>query len=218
VSIAPKPMNYGGILFRSTLEAKWAMLFDFIGIQFRYEPKRFKTEAGYYLPDFWLPEMDLWLELKPSTDLGPSFDETRKAQSVADQERRPCIIVCGFPTSEEGSNKAIIFLPGVLSVDFYIQNLLWSISFGDRLMYSAAALSAESRARRKATKSVGEIVQIMLAEDGVIDRYAHNDGAQDHPREERISRSRHFDTLRNLIIDSSNEIFGSFDCLNRGAA
>ncbi len=64
--IAARPVSYGGIQFRSTLEARWAVFFDLAGIAWRYEPKWFDLPNGKYLPDFWLPAVTAWVEVKPS--------------------------------------------------------------------------------------------------------------------------------------------------------
>lgn len=66
--------QYGGCRFRSRLEARWAVAFDALGVRWQYEPEGF--EVGYrlsmrdenfrYLPDFWLPELGLWVEVKGS--------------------------------------------------------------------------------------------------------------------------------------------------------
>lgn len=216
--VKPSPTIYRGILFRSRLEAKWAIMMDFIGINFVYEPKRFKTELGYYLPDFWLSDLGVWLELKPSTMSGPSFEECRKAQSVSDQERRPCFIVCGFPISEDGYNEGTLFLPGVKPVNFTVQDLLWSVSRPDRLLYSAAAMSAESRLHWMDSRPVGEELFKMLVENGVIDRYKHNDGAQANPREKGAGKASVLEPIRQLIETSAREVFDSIQCLKEGAA
>lgn len=48
--------RYAGYLFRSRLEARWAVFFDALGIKWEYEPEGYDLgEAGWYLPDFWLP-------------------------------------------------------------------------------------------------------------------------------------------------------------------
>jgi hypothetical protein len=50
------PTRYAGCHFRSRLEARWAVFFDALGIQWEYEPEGF---VGWfnepYLPDFLLP-------------------------------------------------------------------------------------------------------------------------------------------------------------------
>lgn len=67
-----KPIEtmYAGCRFRSRLEARWAVFFDHLDIQWEYEPQGFELPTGRrYLPDFWLPgiEPDIestWVEVK----------------------------------------------------------------------------------------------------------------------------------------------------------
>ncbi len=57
--------SYKGYRFRSRLEARWAVFFDALGIKWEYEAEGFDLgEAGWYLPDFWLPELKLFAEVK----------------------------------------------------------------------------------------------------------------------------------------------------------
>lgn len=45
--------EYNGYKFRSRLEAKWAVFFDALGIDYEYEPEGFELQSGKkYLPDF----------------------------------------------------------------------------------------------------------------------------------------------------------------------
>lgn len=47
--------QYKGYRFRSRLEARWAVFFDTLGIEWEYEKEGFDLGAlGQYLPDFWL--------------------------------------------------------------------------------------------------------------------------------------------------------------------
>jgi hypothetical protein len=56
---------YRGYRFRSRVEARWAVFFDAVGLPFEYEKEGFKLEDGTrYLPDFWLPSMKMWVEIK----------------------------------------------------------------------------------------------------------------------------------------------------------
>lgn len=50
--------------FKSSLEADFARVMNYSAIKFKYEPKTFQTEYGAYTPDFFLPEFDLYVELK----------------------------------------------------------------------------------------------------------------------------------------------------------
>jgi len=61
--------RYNGRLFRSRLEARWAVYFDSLGVRYEYEPETYKVgEYGLYLPDFYLPDLKVFVEIKP--DLG----------------------------------------------------------------------------------------------------------------------------------------------------
>jgi hypothetical protein len=68
--------RYAGCHFRSRLEARWAVLFDHLGIPWEYEPQGFEIQGAHrnepvvrYLPDFWLPEQGQWVEVKPTDAL-----------------------------------------------------------------------------------------------------------------------------------------------------
>ena len=91
------PIKYNDCLFRSILEAKYAYLFKSLGISWEYEPKIFKTSKGYYLPDFYLPQWDTFIELKAS--FADSI-ELHKMKSVADQSGSLGLLVGGYPDSE----------------------------------------------------------------------------------------------------------------------
>lgn len=59
-----------GCLFRSRLESRWSVFFTEAGFHWEYEPEGFETEAGRYLPDFWITSgaVSIWLEVKPVVD------------------------------------------------------------------------------------------------------------------------------------------------------
>lgn len=62
------PTRYAGCHFRSRLEARYAVLFDKLGIRWEYEAQGYYVgeddEKRRYLPDFWLPADRLWVEVK----------------------------------------------------------------------------------------------------------------------------------------------------------
>lgn len=55
------PTTYANVTFRSKLEARWAMYFDLLGIDWIYEPIVTKN----YIPDFYLTKLQLFCEVKP---------------------------------------------------------------------------------------------------------------------------------------------------------
>jgi hypothetical protein len=86
--------RYGGYRFRSRLEARWAVFFDSLDVDWDYEREGYDLgEAGWYLPDFWLPELGCWVEVKPSHP--PDADTIRKAAALRDQEGSPVVIFSG---------------------------------------------------------------------------------------------------------------------------
>lgn len=61
--------NYNGIVYRSRLEARWAVFFDAMNVRVAYEPEGYKLQSGCYLPDFLIRKQPrfpepLWIEVK----------------------------------------------------------------------------------------------------------------------------------------------------------
>ena len=73
------PTYYKGTEFRSRTEARWAVFLDELGIEWQFEAEGYDLLHGYYLPDFWLPQIDAFLEVKP----GSEFDDSRICDLVA---------------------------------------------------------------------------------------------------------------------------------------
>lgn len=91
--------HYNGYRFRSRLEARWAVFFDALGIEYQYEPEGFDLgEAGWYLPDFWLPQQKYWIEIKGTA---PTPSEMRKAHLLAEQSNTIAFILFGQPWIDE---------------------------------------------------------------------------------------------------------------------
>ncbi len=79
--------------FRSRFEARWAVFFDHLGIKWEYEIEGFDLGNGVrYLPDFWLPDMKYWIEIKPEY---PTADEKIKAEKLCLQTHNPVYIFYG---------------------------------------------------------------------------------------------------------------------------
>lgn len=103
--------NYGGYRFRSRLEARWAVVFDCMGLRWEYEPEGFEMGDGVrYLPDFRLPELSLWLEVKPPIPV--AAEDVKKigafqfalAQSSANPWRM--LVLWGTPGEHEIRNES----------------------------------------------------------------------------------------------------------------
>jgi len=93
-SLRPVPMTYRGVRFRSTLEADWAATLDQLGITWQYEPEAVQLPSGaLYRPDFYLPEITTWFEVK-----GPGVPGAEKATELAHAVTCPepvCLDECG---------------------------------------------------------------------------------------------------------------------------
>jgi hypothetical protein len=63
------PTGYKGRLFRSRLEARWAVFFDEMGIEWGYEVEGYEFGGRRVLADFWLPQYDCFWEVKPAQKL-----------------------------------------------------------------------------------------------------------------------------------------------------
>lgn len=114
--IKPVKTEYKGIVFRSKLEAQWAVFFYDLKIKYLYEPEGFITDYGSYCPDFFLPEIrdGMYIEIKPTkaTDF-----EYKKLQSVANQTNKLCVFMIGSPSTNNHDHpatddKIIIFPQG----------------------------------------------------------------------------------------------------------
>jgi hypothetical protein len=60
--------EYKGVVFRSKLEADWAITFDTLGVEWQYEPQGKYYGTQFYLPDFILPRSHQAVEVKGCWD------------------------------------------------------------------------------------------------------------------------------------------------------
>ena len=96
--------RYKGYRFRSRLEARWAVFFDAMNIEWLYEPEGFvlDEDLGPYLPDFKVryPGSDRWqwIEIKPDA---PSIEEYLKIVDLhyksQEHPRTVSVMLCGYP-------------------------------------------------------------------------------------------------------------------------
>jgi hypothetical protein len=79
---------YKGYRFRSRLEARWAVFFDALGLDWTYEPEGFDLDGVWYLPDFRVKTPqgeDIWYEIKPrGVDADTKFDRFKAARACED--------------------------------------------------------------------------------------------------------------------------------------
>jgi hypothetical protein len=76
------------------LEARWAILFKELGITAHYEMETFALHGGCYLPDFYLPQVRMWAEVKP---IEFTVTEKQKCKELVDATGHPCLLLVGPP-------------------------------------------------------------------------------------------------------------------------
>lgn len=81
--------HYDGNVFRSRHEARFAYLLNQLSVRYEYEGTTFDMKTGVnqrYTPDFYLPELHVWVELKPAY---PHWEEMARCAELCTR---------GFPT------------------------------------------------------------------------------------------------------------------------
>jgi hypothetical protein len=97
--------------FRSRLEYRWYRVLDAAGLRPEYEAHGFSDLRVPYLPDFYLPTLSLWLEIKPRL----VDDEGRdKARLLSERTQEPVVIACGAPEQNEAflTSSRSVFITG----------------------------------------------------------------------------------------------------------
>lgn len=98
---------YRDTQFRSRLEAQWAVFFDELSVTWLYEVNGYDLGGrDWYLPDFFIPCWDCFVEVKP---FNPNEREARVARKLAEGSGKPVIVLCGQPAL--GKYYASVFRP-----------------------------------------------------------------------------------------------------------
>jgi hypothetical protein len=120
--------SYAGYRFRSRLEARWAVFYDACGITYKYEDQGVTLPDGNYLPDFWLPNQDCYIEIKGNE---PTEQEERLAAQLADMTGKRVHIFFGdipYPDSPDydmyKDGSSYVFFPGTIT--FQDRHHVWN--------------------------------------------------------------------------------------------
>jgi len=92
--IRAKPTKYCGVRFRSQLEAKYTTLFNMFDEPWTYESRFFKLPTANYLPDFFMPRLQIWIEVKGIT---PNAREVKLCEELSFKDERPVALAFGWP-------------------------------------------------------------------------------------------------------------------------
>lgn len=98
--LTPIQTTYAGCHFRSRIEARWAVFFDHLRLQWEYEPQGYKLPSGPYLPDFWLPTLatatrGAWFEVKPASEF---LNLDRRWTELATASGHSVLVTRGLPS------------------------------------------------------------------------------------------------------------------------
>jgi len=94
-TVKPIQTKYRGQWFRSRLEVRWAIFFDALGVKWEYEKEGYVLpDKSCYLPDFWLPQVNMWAEVKPQPF---TLSEYKKAIYLVKGTEYPLLMLIGIP-------------------------------------------------------------------------------------------------------------------------
>ncbi len=90
----PLATNYGGLRLRSRTEARWCVFMDLAGIRFNYELEGHRVGREAYLPDFMLPDLGAYLEVKGAE---PTDQERERCRLLAQGAQAKVLLAVGPP-------------------------------------------------------------------------------------------------------------------------
>jgi hypothetical protein len=93
--------RYKGYRFRSRLEARWAVFLDALNTKYSYEREGYDLSGQWYLPDFYVPDWNCWIEIKGQE---PSADEIAKCEALARTSGKIVLMIIGDPWAADQGN------------------------------------------------------------------------------------------------------------------
>lgn len=92
------PTEYHGVTYRSQTEARWAVFFNALGVQFSYEPETISLSSGAkYLPDFFIKDFNAYFEVKPSSEEIVTEEATKSRCLAHDRPGQRVWLAMGGP-------------------------------------------------------------------------------------------------------------------------
>lgn len=136
--VAAIQTTYAGCHFRSRLEARWAVFFDRMGIHWQYEPQGYMVTDGHanpvpYLPDFWLPDIGIWVEVKGHMS---DKDLITLCYAAFDDRGGLPISPSGQPVNDSTRNRTAILILGDVPRPNPADHILhWALRFHKGFVY-----------------------------------------------------------------------------------
>lgn len=166
-NIKPIETLYHGYRFRSRLEARWAVFFDTVGLEYQYEPEGYEMDDVRYLPDFYIPSLDRWIEVK-GTKL--NLAEIKKCEEFCRRKDNNGIkfsVVIGVPTvvlleefdlygieeytwewpSKQYPNDTLFSVEGLVQEEYYSRFIrgVWVLPCEKQVLITAAEKARSAR-------------------------------------------------------------------------
>ncbi len=96
--------SHNGVTYRSRTEARWAVFFEVLELSFEYERTRVTLSTGQtYLPDFYLPQLAAWFEIKPDNDAVVTEEASKARRLAADKPGQRVWLAIGGPSVDAGN-------------------------------------------------------------------------------------------------------------------
>jgi hypothetical protein len=154
--------EYQGILFRSRAEARWAVFLNALGVRWEYEREGYDLNGIRYLPDFWLPELGCWYEIKGDD---PNDLDCEKSHRLARHTGKPCFITFNeitLPHSDQGPPRCHAFFPqndgrcGYADIDYVWCECLDCGKFGIEYMGYSNRMPCKARHNAPGCERIGK--------------------------------------------------------------
>lgn len=108
MTISPIETRYAGCRFRSRTEARWAVFLDKLEIVWEYEAQGFRLPSGArYLPDFKLPDLKVFLEVKGAEPTEKDLEKVREFATAAKDHGYVVLLLVGDVPRPAASTTAV---------------------------------------------------------------------------------------------------------------
>lgn len=161
--------RYGGYEMRSHSETRWAAVMDAMRVSWVYEPRTVATRHGGYMPDFFLPVVGAFVEVK-----GPAPTQIEREKALDAQQITGFPVVFAYGRSEMIGAELFHGMLSYFSERGEVSYSTAEIGAAVRRWFDvhtyAAYLSAGAHQRRPDCIRIGDIVEEVIT--GWMDRQA----------------------------------------------